>query len=48
MEVSNMLNTGSRPSVMVESTDSGLELADYSANSKADPAKVVVWVCALT
>ena len=32
---------------LVESADSGLELADSSANSSADPAKVDVWVWAL-
>ena len=39
-----MFNTCSRLTVMklvVESMDSGLELADYSADSNADPAKSV-------
>ena len=38
-----MFDTGSRPTVMksmVELADSGLESADFSADSNADPAKV--------
>ena len=46
-----MFDTGSGPTVMksvVESADSGLELANDSTDSNADPAKVVVSVWALT
>ena len=45
-----MFDMGCQPTIvksMVESADSGLESADYSANSNAVPAKVVVWVWAL-
>ena len=41
---------GRQPTVMksvVESADSRLESADYSADSNADPAKVGAWVRAL-
>ena len=41
MEISNMFNTGSWPTIMksvVNSADSGLELADFNTN----PAKVGV------
>ena len=47
VEISNMFNTGSPPTVMklvVELADSGLLSADPSADSSADPAKVGVWV----
>ena len=33
---------------VVESANSWLELADYSTDSNADPAKVSVWVRALS
>ena len=42
-----MFNIGSWLTVMesvVESADSGLEAADYSADSNANPAKFDVWV----
>ena len=47
-----MFNTciGRQPTVMksvVESANSRLESADYSADSNADPAKVGAWVRAL-
>ena len=45
-----MFNMGSQLTVMksvVELADSGLELANYRADSKADPPKVGLWVHAL-
>ena len=45
VEISNMFNIGSQPTVMkslVESANSGLESSDYNADYNADPAKV--WV----
>ena len=47
MQILNMFNTGSWPTIMksvVESADSGLESACSSADSFADPAKDGVWV----
>ena len=46
-----MFNTGSQQTVMksgVESADSGLESANYSADSNANPAKVGACVRALS
>ena len=46
-----MFNTGSRLTItksVVELANSGLELADSSADSNADPAKVSVWARAFT
>ena len=46
-----MFIIGSQPTLrksVVESANSGLESADSSADSKADPAKVSVWVRAFT
>ena len=42
VEILNMFTTGSRPTItktVVESADSGLESADSTTNSAADPVK---------
>ena len=47
VQILNMFNTGSQSTGMksvVESADSGLESADYSADSKTDSSKVSLWV----
>ena len=46
MKILNMFNIGSLPTLMksvVESTDSGLELADSSADSNTNPGKTFVY-----
>ena len=51
VEILNMFNTGGRLTItklMVESADLGLESADSSADSNADPTKVGVWVRAFS
>ena len=51
MEIFNIFNTESRQTLMkseLESADSELESTDYSADSKANPGKVGVWVRAFT
>ena len=46
-----MFNTGSQPTItksMVESANSGLESADSRGDFNANPAKVGLWVQALS
>ena len=45
-----MFNTGSRPTItksVVESADSGIESANSTADSAANPLKIGLWVWAL-